>query len=86
MSTKNLEIFLAKLYSDKELLQRFLENLEEEIQKLDLSLEEKYDLRNIDRAGLIMASSSYARKREHHKHRSKFGSLLSKFSALIKSK
>ena len=86
MSTENLEIFLAKLYSDRELLQRFLENSEEEIQKLDLSPEEKNGLRNIDRVGLMMASSSYARKREHHKHRFKFGSLLSKLGALIKSK
>jgi len=86
MSTENLEIFLAKLYSNRELLQKFLENSEEEIQKLDLSPEEKNGLRNIDRVGLIMASSSYARKREHYKHRSKFDSLINKLSAFIKSK
>lgn len=86
MSTENLETFLAKLYTDKELLQRFLVNSEEEIQKLDLFPEEKNGLRNIDRVGLMMASSSYARKREHHQRTTKFSGLLNKLSAFIKSK
>ena len=84
MSTANLEKFLARLYSNNELLKKFLENSEAEIQKLDLTLEEKDGLRNIDRPGLVLATSSYARKRERRKHPSRLAGLLDKLGGLIK--
>ena len=66
MSSPALESFLARLYSDEQLLERFLADPRATAETAKLSVSETAALAAIDRDGLILASRSYARKRTMH--------------------
>jgi hypothetical protein len=77
MSSRALECFLAKLYTDPIALERFFADTDGEARRAGLSEEEIAALDRIDRAGLRMASVSFARKRERHApSRPRFGELM----------
>ena len=59
----NLEAFLARLYTDQELLERFLRAPERVARDADLEERDIAALQNIDREGLRMAATSFAHKR-----------------------
>lgn len=69
MSSPQLEKFLAALYTDAALRQRFLQAPQQVALQAGLSNEEAQALTQIDRIGLQMAASSFARKRAAHKPR-----------------
>ena len=64
MSSPALEAFLALLYTDPVVRERFLHDPAGEAALAGLGAEDVLALREIDRIGLRMASASYARKRE----------------------
>ncbi|HVK56619.1 MAG TPA: hypothetical protein VM532_16510 [Burkholderiales bacterium] len=66
MSSRALECFLAKLYTDPIALERFFADMDGEARRAGLSEEEIAAVGHIDRAGLRMASASFARKRERY--------------------
>jgi hypothetical protein len=66
MSAAQLEIFLARLYTDAALRERFLAQPEAVAHDAGLAREEIAALAAIDRTGLQMAAASFARKREVH--------------------
>jgi hypothetical protein len=76
MSSPALETFLAALYTDAGLRERFLQDPESTALHAGLSQEEAGMLDDIDRVGLQMAANSYARKREQRRRRGKFKSFL----------
>ncbi|MCG6875377.1 MAG: Os1348 family NHLP clan protein [Betaproteobacteria bacterium] len=80
MSAANLEILLARLYTDARFREAFLSDPEETARTHDLDETEIEALRNIDRNGLEFASRSYARKRESHaaRRRSWLGRLIAR--------
>jgi hypothetical protein len=63
LSAQEFESVLARLYTDPDFRSRFLEAPEAALADQPLSENEKADLAAIDRAGLVMASQSYYRKR-----------------------
>jgi hypothetical protein len=63
LSSPALEAFLARLYSDEQLLERFLADPRGTAQSAQLSVSETAALTAIDRDGLRLAANSYARKR-----------------------
>jgi hypothetical protein len=63
MSAPEVEATLARLYTDAGFRDAFLRDPLVALQRLDLTSEEKAALAGIDRAGLVMAASSYHRKR-----------------------
>jgi hypothetical protein len=67
MSSAALETYLARLYTDTALRERFLADPRLEAQRAGLSTGEIAALADIDMAGLSMAARSYARKREQHR-------------------
>lgn len=69
MSSPALEAFLAALYTDTALLERFLQDPEAAARSAGLSSDEVNALGAIDRAGLQMAARSYANKRANHRRR-----------------
>lgn len=73
-----LEEFLAKLYTDEQILRDFLSCPEDLLRPLALHEEQQQALFHIDRAGLILAHESYKRKREKHVCQKK-RSVLSRF-------
>ena len=71
-----LEVFLATLYTDADTRNRFLATPETIARAAGLTEEDVAALADIDRAGLIMAANSYARKRAQHRQpKRKFGEL-----------
>ena len=62
--TSALLAFLARLYVDDALLERFLEDPRGEALGAGLSDEDAAALERIDRPGLALATASFARKRE----------------------
>jgi len=68
MSAANLEIFLARLYTDARFREAFLSDPEGTAHAHKLDATQIEALRNIDRDGLEYASRSFARKRESHAH------------------
>lgn len=64
MSAQGLETVLARLYTDPEFRNRFLEAPETALADQELSAQERADLAVLDRAGLVMAAHSYHRKRQ----------------------
>ncbi len=66
MSSQALEAFLARLYSDEQLLERFLADPNATVRSAKLSVTETAALIAIDRDALQFASRSYARKRAMH--------------------
>jgi len=69
VSAANLEVFLARLYTDARFRQAFLADPEEVARAHGLDDAEAAALRAIDRGGLELASGSFARKRAAHAHR-----------------
>jgi hypothetical protein len=67
MSSPALETFLARLYTDIALRERFLADPRLEAQRAGLNTIEVTALANIDTVGLCMAANSYARKRTQHR-------------------
>ena len=63
MSSPGLETFLARLYSDPDLLDRFLADPDGASRGARLSESERAAVVAIDRDGLVLAARSYARKR-----------------------
>lgn len=63
MNAQLIEYFLARLYSDPEYCQNFVSNPETVLAEYTFTEEEKKNLLNMDREGLILASGSYERKR-----------------------
>ena len=78
MSSPALEAFLALLYTDAVVRERFLLAPEAEARKAGLSAADAAALGQIDRAGLQMAASSYARKRAQYvRRRGRFRQMMS---------
>lgn len=69
MSAGNLEVLLARLYTDARFRQAFLADREGIARAHGLDETEAAALRDIDRNGLSLASGSFARKRAAHSHR-----------------
>lgn len=63
MSTLRFERFLARLYTDADLLQRFLADPMHTAARHGLDETERSWLSDIDRAGLVFANESFGRKR-----------------------
>ena len=63
MSAQSFEVILVRLYTDPEFRRAFMSNPEIALGEADLTLDERADLIAIDRAGLLMASSSFLHKR-----------------------
>jgi hypothetical protein len=66
MSAPELELFLARLYTDRILYERFITNPELELQSHHLSQESIEALREIDIQGLKLAVGSYHHKRMNY--------------------
>lgn len=63
MSTLRFERFLARLYTDADLLRRFLADPMSTAARHGLDDTERSWLRDVDRAGLVFANESFGRKR-----------------------
>lgn len=63
MSTLRFERFLARLYTDAAVLQRFLADPMTTAARYGLDDTERSWLRDVDRAGLVFANESFGRKR-----------------------
>lgn len=63
MSSATLETTLARLYTDDKFRERFLAGPARALEHIDLTVEERAALVDIDRDGLALAAASYARKR-----------------------
>jgi len=63
MSSSALERFLARIYVDPKIRERFLEDPRAEGRRAGLPEDQCLALEEIDRVGLEMAARSYARKR-----------------------
>ncbi|MET3107939.1 hypothetical protein AAKU67_004376 [Oxalobacteraceae bacterium GrIS 2.11] len=70
MSSPKLEEFLAQLYTDVHLRERFLQDQVGTASSAALTADEVSALCQIDLAGLQMAAASYANKRESRRRRS----------------
>lgn len=64
MSAQGFEIVLARLYTDRDFLTRFLESPEFALAQASLTDPERAELMAIDRAGLVMAAQGFDRKRQ----------------------
>ncbi len=71
MTQGNLEVFMAKLYTNKTFRQNFLNKPFDVALESGLSIEQASSLQKIDRDGLIMAANSFYKKREGYKLRKK---------------
>jgi hypothetical protein len=63
MSTLRFERFLARLYTDADLLRRFLADPTSTAARSGLDDTERSWLCDVDRAGLVFANESFGRKR-----------------------
>jgi hypothetical protein len=63
MSSQRFETFLARLYSDRDFRERFLDSPQEVIDTAGLDEPEQRAALNIDQPGLRMAARSYELKR-----------------------
>ena len=63
MSSPRFEAFLARLYADRVFLERFLSDPVSAMSAAGLDLREQRAAASIDRASLLLAAHSYARKR-----------------------
>lgn len=69
MSSQQFETFLARLYSDCEFRERFLESPEAAVKAAGLDEQEQRALLEIDKPGLRMAARSYEFKRAGRRSR-----------------
>jgi len=68
MNTPNLEMFLARIYTDPQTRARFLANPLSEAAQAGLTDEQCRALEGIDRVGVQMAARSFAHKRKFKRH------------------
>ena len=73
MNSARLEAFLAWLYTDRSLRDKFLREPETEARRAGLADDEVAALAAIDRTGLQMAAHSFEHKRAAHGRRAKTG-------------
>jgi hypothetical protein len=78
MGAREFETVLARLYVDAPFRRRFLIAPEAALAEADLSEKEKAAFLRIDRAGLLLAAGSYARKRADHSRPRQAGSAIPK--------
>ena len=64
MSSQRFEAFLARLYSERQFLDEFMQAPERATREMGLDTRERQAALAIDRAGLLMAARSYELKRE----------------------
>src|SRR5690348_16804687 len=64
LSTADVEAVLARLYSDKDFLARFLSSPDDVLAHEPLTITERAALAALDRSELILAANSYGHKRE----------------------
>lgn len=69
MNTAEIELFLAKLYTDEALLKRFVMNPAAELATYDLSSESIASLLELDLQDVQLAAHSYAHKRSQYQGR-----------------
>lgn len=69
MPSSEIEIFLARLYTDSELLAHFVADPVGEMHTQGLSDNTISEMRDMDIQGLMMASTSYSHKRQQYKKR-----------------
>ena len=62
----SVEDFLARLYTDRDLLERFLSDRAGESRKAGLAEPDIVAMCAVDGTGLCMAATSYAKKRDGH--------------------
>ncbi len=67
MSSLRFETFLARLYSDRAFLERFLSEPDSAMSAAHLDARERRAAIEIDRVGLMMAARSYALKRDRRR-------------------
>ena len=63
MSTADVEVFLARLYSDEDFLSRFLQSPHDVLAREAFSPQQRASLAAIDPSELIIAADSYGHKR-----------------------
>lgn len=63
MSAREVEIFLARLYTDEKLRDEFLVHPQSVVATLPLTHDEKTNLSQMDFSGLRLAATSFAHKR-----------------------
>jgi len=85
MSSVNLEAFLARLYTDKNALNRFLDDQALELAHSALSEDEKVLLANVDRAGLVLAFNSFYKKRTQHQQKRQKRSFWKRIISVLRS-
>ncbi len=67
MSSLRFEAFLARLYSDRAFLERFLSEPDSAMAAAHLDSRERRAAAEMDRVGLMMAARSYAFKRQRRR-------------------
>ena len=75
-----LEIFLARLYTDAHARADFKANPREEAKRAGLSEEQSAALERLDWIGLEMAARSFAKKRHQKRRRTWFAALKTRLS------
>ena len=75
MSAPEVELLLARLYTDVALREQFLRDAEATLKDVELTDTERASLLDMDRTGLHMAAHSYAnkhaKKHAHHTQKSR---------------
>lgn len=84
MSSPEIEIFLARLYTDSELLARFVADPVREMHTQNLSDNTILGMRDMDIEGLVMASRSYSHKRQQYRKRNILVRIYKKLIAIKK--
>jgi hypothetical protein len=69
LNTREVEAFLARLYTDEDFLARFLESPKAVLERETLSSDQRAALAVIDRSELLLAANSYRHKRKNRKSR-----------------
>ena len=69
MNTREVEAFLARLYTDEDFLARFLKSPQDVLGHEALSPDQRTALAALDRSELMLAANSYRHKRENRKSR-----------------
>ena len=64
MCAPNVEIMLARLYTDSNYLQAFIDNSEKIVAEIELTDSEKVSLLAMDKSELKLAANSFAIKRQ----------------------
>jgi hypothetical protein len=79
MSSQRFEAFLARLYSEREFLDEFMQAPERAAREMGLDAREQQAALAIDRAGLVMAARSYELKRDGRRAKRGVGSCIRRY-------